>query len=95
MRLARPMLPACAGSTPSWIRRVISSSAASDSLKPSGPKNLIPLSWCGLWLAEIMMPRSARIELVSIPTAGVGTGPSSSTFMPVLVSPAVSALSNM
>ena len=75
--------------------RSISSSAASDSLKPSGPKNLIPLSSAGLWLAEIITPRSARIETVSSPTAGVGTGPSSRTFIPVEVSPAVSAFSNM
>ena len=45
------------------------------SLKPSGPKNLIPLSSCGLWLAEIITPTSARIERTSSPTAGVGTGP--------------------
>ena len=73
----------------------ISASASSDSLKPSGPKNLIPLSSAGLWLAEIMMPRSARIDRVRNPTAGVGTGPSRRTFMPVLVSPAVSAFSSM
>ncbi len=42
-----------------------------------------------------MTPRSARIEWVNRPTAGVGTGPSSSTFMPVEVSPAVSAFSSM
>ena len=73
----------------------ISASASSDSLKPSGPKNLMPLSAAGLWLAEIMIPTSARIERVRKPTAGVGTGPSSSTFMPVLVSPAVSAFSSI
>jgi len=73
----------------------ISASTSSDSLKPSGPKNLMPLSCAGLWLAEIMMPRSARIERVRNPTAGVGTGPSSSTFMPVEVRPAVSAFSSM
>ncbi len=55
----------------------------------------MPLSVAGLWLAEIITPRSARIERVISPTAGVGTGPSSSTFMPVEVSPAVSAFSNM
>ncbi len=38
-------------------------STSSDSLKPSGPKNLMPLSWYGLWLAEIMMPRSARMRV--------------------------------
>jgi len=73
----------------------ISASASSLSLNPSGPKNLMPLSWCGLWLAEIMIPRSARIERVRNPTAGVGTGPKSSTFIPVEVNPAVSAFSSM
>ena len=33
--------------------------------------------------------------IVAKPTAGVGTGPSSSTFIPVLVNPAVSAFSSM
>ncbi len=55
----------------------------------------MPLSSAGLWLAEIITPRSARIDRVIRPTAGVGTGPRSSTFIPVDVRPAVSALSNM
>ena len=95
MRLARPILPACAGATPASTSASISASASSESLKPSGPKNLMPLSSAGLWLAEIMMPRSARMDGVKSPTAGVGTGPSSSTFMPVEVRPAVRAFSNM
>ncbi len=89
------MLPGCAG----WISPAriasISASASSDSLNPSGPKNLIPLSSCGLWLAEIITPSAARIERVRKPTAGVGTGPRSSTFIPVEVRPAVSAFSSM
>jgi hypothetical protein len=48
-----------------------------------------------LWLAEIITPRSARIDRVSIATAGVGIGPSSTTSMPTLVNPATSALSIM
>ena len=45
--------------------------------------------------AEIMTPRSARIDLVSIATAGVGIGPSSSTSMPTEVKPATKAYSIM
>ena len=36
----------------------------------------------GLCEAEIMTPRSARSERVSIATAGVGIGPSRNTSMP-------------
>ncbi len=95
MRFARPILAACAGGTSPARIVSISSSASSDSLKPSGPKNLIPLSSCGLCEAEIITPTSARMDLVRSPTAGVGTGPRRSTFMPVEVKPAVSAFSNM
>ena len=42
-----------------------------------------------------MTPRSARIERVSMATAGVGTGPSKSTSMPTEVKPATSAYSIM
>jgi len=93
--LARPIFCACAGWNSPATSASISNSASSDSLNPSGPKNLIPLSSAGLWLAEIITPTSARIDGVSSPTAGVGTGPSSSTFMPVEVKPAVSAFSSM
>ena len=44
--------------------RSISASASSDSLKPSGPKNFMPLSAAGLWLAEIITPTSALKEWV-------------------------------
>ena len=53
----------------------------------------MPLSSKGLCEAEIMTPRSARMERVSIPTAGVGIGPVSSTSMPTEVKPATSAVS--
>ena len=80
-------------------RRPISASiwrsTSSESLKPSGPKSLMPLSSNGLCEAEIMTPRSARIERVSIATAGVGIGPSRSTSMPTEVKPACSADSIM
>jgi hypothetical protein len=49
----------------------------------------------GLWLAEIITPRSARSSLVSIATAGVGIGPSSTTSMPTDVKPATIADSIM
>jgi len=55
----------------------------------------MPLSSKGLCEAEIMTPRSARMERVSIPTAGVGIGPVSSTSMPTEVKPATSAVSIM
>ena len=58
------MFSGLAGWTSPSIIASISASAASDSLNPSGPKNLIPLSWCGLWLALIITPTSARIERV-------------------------------
>jgi hypothetical protein len=55
----------------------------------------MPLSSKGLWEAETITPTSARSERVSMPTAGVGTGPSRNTFIPAEVRPACSALSIM
>ena len=37
----------------------MASSVASGSLTPPGPKNLIPLSAAGLWLAEMTTPKDA------------------------------------
>jgi hypothetical protein len=45
--------------------------------------------------AEIITPMSARIDRVSMPTAGVGTGPTRKTSIPTEVKPAVSAFSSM
>ena len=73
----------------------ISTSTLSESLKPSGPNSLMPLSSNGLCEAEIMTPRSARMERASMPIAGVGIGPVSSTSMPTEVKPATSAFSIM
>ena len=42
-----------------------------------------------------MMPRSARIERVSMDTAGVGTGPNRNTSIPEARSPDVNAFSIM
>ena len=52
----------------------------------------MPLSSKGLCEAEIITPTSARIERVRKPTAGVGTGPSSSTSTPTDRKPAVMRL---
>ena len=95
MRVALPIAEGSASAGSASSSASISSSAASESLKPSGPKNLMPLSWNGLCEAEIITPRSARIERASMPTAGVGTGPTRKTFMPTEVKPAVSAFSSM
>ncbi len=62
-------------------------SASSDSLKPSGPNSLMPLSSNGLCEAEIITPRSARRLRVSIATAGVGSGPTRVTSMPAPMKP--------
>jgi hypothetical protein len=40
-------------------RASMASSVASGSLTPPGPKNLIPLSAAGLWLAEMTTPKDA------------------------------------
>ena len=55
----------------------------------------MPLSSYGLCEAEIITPMSARIERVSMPTAGVGIGPVSSTSMPTEVKPETSEVSIM
>ena len=75
------------------MRASISFSSSSDSLKPSGLNSFMPLSSKELCEAEIITPMSARIERVSMPTAGVGIGPSSSTSMPTEVKPATIAVS--
>ena len=73
----------------------IRDSTSSGSLKPSRPKNLIPLSGYGLWDAEITTPASARIEWVRNAIPGVGIGPTSRTSPPIAQIPADSAVSNM
>ena len=55
----------------------------------------MPLSTNGLWLALIITPKSARIDRVSIATAGVGIGPSRTTSIPTEVNPATIADSIM
>ena len=78
-----------------YIRLSIRSSTSSGSLKPSRPKNLIPLSGYGLWEAEMTTPASARIEWVRNAIPGVGIGPTSRTSPPIAQIPADSAVSNM
>ena len=55
----------------------------------------MPLSSYGLCEAEIITPRSARSERVSMAIAGVGSGPTSVTSIPAPTKPAVSAGSIM
>ena len=55
----------------------------------------MPLSSNGLWLAEIITPRSARMERVSMAMAGVGSGPTRCTSMPAPTKPATRAGSIM
>lgn len=64
-------------------------------LEAVGGENLDPVVAGGLWLAVIMMPQAAPIDLVRWATAGVGIGPTESTSMPMPVSPAVSAFSSI
>ena len=55
----------------------------------------MPLSWYGLWDAEITTPASARMLRVRNATAGVGSGPTSRTSAPMEQIPDASAVSNM
>ena len=55
----------------------------------------MPLSANGLWLALITMPASARMLTVRWATAGVGTGPHSSTRPPIEQMPEAMAVSIM
>src|SRR5688500_14578656 len=55
----------------------------------------MPLSGIGLWLAEIITPRSAPVCAVRCAIAGVGTTPASSTSAPALVRPATTAASSI
>jgi hypothetical protein len=67
---------------------------ASGSLKPSGPKNLMPLSGMALWEAEMTAPAAAPKWRVRKATAGVGTTPAASTSPPAERIPATRALSS-
>jgi hypothetical protein len=73
----------------------IRSSVWSGSLKPSRAKNLMPLSWYGLWLALITTPASARIDSVMKAIPGVGSGPVSITSTPMEQMPEAIACSSM
>ena len=68
---------------------------ASGSLCPPRLNNLMPLSGIGLWLAEIMTPRSAPVVPVRKASAGVGSTPARSTSAPALVRPATTAASSI
>jgi hypothetical protein len=98
MRVARPISSGSArwlASSPDPIISSMRRSSSSGSLKPSWPKNLIPLSWYGLWLAEIMTPALQRMSTVRNAIAGVGIGPTMITSAPIEQMPAASASSNM
>ena len=73
----------------------MASSASSDSLRPPGPKILMPLSGIALCDAEMTMPRSAPRSAVRNATAGVGRTPSCSTSTPAEASPAATAASSI
>jgi hypothetical protein len=55
----------------------------------------MPLSANGLWLALITIPASARMLTVRCATAGVGSGPQSSTRPPIEQTPEAIAVSIM
>ncbi len=107
MRLALPMsfavgrsawkssLPPSSSPVSPSTSRSISASTSSGSLKPSREKNLMPLSWYGLWLALMTTPASARIEWVMKAMPGVGSGPHSSTSTPMEQMPEAMACSSM
>src|SRR3954447_3088994 len=72
-------------------RRSITRSMSSSSFTPPRARNLMPLSGIGLWLAEIITPRSASSAAVRCATPGVGSTPSCSTSTPADASPATTA----
>src|SRR4030042_37683 len=64
IRCARPICGEGGRTSFKWSPSMsisIFASSPSGSLKPSRPKNLIPLSWYGLWEAEMTTPASARL----------------------------------
>ena len=67
----------------------MASSVESGSLKPSGPKSLMPLSCQGLWEAEMTMPAEKEWARARKATAGVVMTPADSTVAPAAVRPAV------
>jgi hypothetical protein len=97
MREARPSFAGVASlpARPPPISASISASVSSESLKPSGPNSLMPLSSKALCEAEIITPRSARRLRVSMAMAGVGSGPISTTSIPAPIKPATRAGSTM
>src|SRR4051812_32057873 len=73
----------------------MAASTASGSLWPPRLNSLMPLSGIGLWLAEIITPRSASARPVRKASAGVGSTPTRSTSAPADVSPATTAASSI
>ena len=55
----------------------------------------MPLSWKGLWEAEMTTPASARMLEVMKAMPGVGSGPTSRMSTPIEQMPEASAFSSM
>src|ERR1700709_1100628 len=70
MRPTTRTRPIASGAASAPSSRSIASSAASESLSPSGPKNLMPLSCQGLCEAEITAARSEPARPVASGAAG-------------------------
>src|SRR3954469_3296401 len=85
----------CSSDRPLTTVCSIAASRASGSLCPPRLNSLMPLSGIGLWLAEIMTPRSASVRPVRWAIAGVGSTPARSTSAPALDSPATTAASSI
>src|SRR3954454_4382011 len=73
----------------------IAVSVSSESLKPSPPKNLMPLSRYGLWEAEMTTPRSSPWRPSSSGAPGGGSTPPSSASPPAAAMPAATAASSI
>src|SRR5215218_9015471 len=87
--------PARSAAGASSISASIRASTSSASFTPWPSKNLIPLSWKGLWEAETTAARSSPSRLTRIAAAGVGSTPPSSASPPAAATPAASAASSI
>ena len=92
---ARVTRPGRAGTGSASSIRSISSSVASESLKPSPPKNLMPLSRYGLCEADSTTPRANPWRRISSGAPGVGRIPPSIASPPAAATPAATAASSI
>jgi len=96
MRRARPRLALCDQAlVEALVHQLLDLLSTSSIIEALRSEQLDAVVFEQIMRAEIITPRSARIDLVSIATAGVGIGPSSSTSMPTEVKPATIAYSIM